>query len=38
MREVMDREVPSEKITSAQTLPYKAIKVVNAETGEQIFH
>ena len=38
MREVMDREVPSDTIISAsQTCPYKAIKVVDAETGEQIF-
>jgi ferredoxin/predicted CopG family antitoxin len=38
MREVMDREVPSEKILSAvQTCPYKAIRVVDAESGEQIF-
>jgi ferredoxin/predicted CopG family antitoxin len=38
MRDVMDREVPSEKIISAaQTCPYKAIIVRDAETGEQIF-
>ncbi len=38
MREVMDREVPSDTIISAsQTCPYKAIKVVDAETCEQIF-
>ena len=38
MRDVMDREVPSEKILAAsQTCPYKAIKVVDAETGEQLF-
>jgi ferredoxin/predicted CopG family antitoxin len=38
MREVMDREVHSEPIISAaQTCPYKAIKIVDAETGEQIF-
>lgn len=37
MRDVMDREVPSEKIISAaQTCPYKAIRVVDAETGEHI--
>lgn len=37
MRDVMDREVPSEKIlAAAQTCPYKAIKVKDAETGEQI--
>jgi len=38
MRDVMEREVPSEKILAAsQTCPYKAIKVVDAETGEQLF-
>ena len=38
MREVMDREVPSDTIISAsQTCPYKAIKVADEETGEQIF-
>jgi ferredoxin/predicted CopG family antitoxin len=38
MREVMDREIPSEKILSAaQTCPYKAIHVKDATTGEQIF-
>lgn len=38
MRDVMDREVPSEKIiAAAQTCPYKSIKVIDAETGEQIF-
>jgi ferredoxin len=38
MREVMDREVASEPIISAaQTCPYKAIKILDAETGEQIF-
>lgn len=38
MRDVMDREVPSDKIvTAAQTCPYKAIKIIDAETGEQIF-
>lgn len=38
MKDVMDREVPSEKIISAaQTCPYKAIRVIDAETGEQIF-
>lgn len=38
MREVMDREVPSEKIMSAsQTCPYKAIRVVDAESGDQLF-
>ncbi|MDG6905324.1 MAG: ferredoxin [Nitrososphaerota archaeon] len=38
MRDVMDREIPSEKIiTAAQNCPYKAIKIVNAETGEQLF-
>ena len=37
MREVMDREVPSEKIlAAAQTCPYKAIKIIDAETGEQV--
>ena len=37
MRDVMDREVPSEKIiAAAQTCPYKAIKVRDAETGEMI--
>ena len=38
MRDVMDREVPSEKIiAAAQTCPYKAIKVRDAESGEIIF-
>ena len=38
MRDVMDREVPSEKIlAAAKTCPYKAIKVIDAETGEVIF-
>ena len=38
MRDVMDREVPSEKILAAsQTCPYKAINIVDAETGEQLF-
>jgi len=38
MRDVMDREVPSERIVAAaQTCPYKAIKVRDAETGEMIF-
>ena len=38
MRDIMDREVPSEKIiAAAQTCPYKSIKVTDAETGEQIF-
>lgn len=38
MRDVMDREVPSEKIiVAAQTCPYKAIRIKDAETGEQIF-
>lgn len=38
MREVMDREVPSEEILSAaQTCPYKAIRIKDSETGEQIF-
>lgn len=38
MREVMDREIPSEEILSAaETCPYKAIKVKDAETGDQIF-
>ncbi|MDH2900427.1 MAG: ferredoxin [archaeon] len=38
MKEVMDREVPSEKLmAAAQTCPYKAIRVVDAETREQIF-
>lgn len=38
MREVMDREIPSERIFSAaETCPYKAIRVVDAETGEQVF-
>jgi ferredoxin/predicted CopG family antitoxin len=38
MKEVMDREVPSEKIISAaQTCPYKSIRIIDAETGEQIF-
>jgi ferredoxin/predicted CopG family antitoxin len=38
MRDVMDREVPSEKILSAaETCPYKAIIVKDAETGEQLF-
>jgi ferredoxin/predicted CopG family antitoxin len=38
MRDVMDREVHSEKILSAaQTCPYKAITVKDAETSEQIF-
>jgi len=38
MRDVMAREVPSEKILSAaQTCPYKAIHVKDADTGEQLF-
>ena len=38
MRDVMDREVHSDKILSAaQTCPYKAITVKDAETGEQLF-
>lgn len=38
MRDVMDREVHSDKILSAaQTCPYKAIVVKDAETGEQLF-
>lgn len=38
MRDVMDREVHSERIlTAAQSCPYKAIIVKDAETGEQIF-
>jgi ferredoxin/predicted CopG family antitoxin len=38
MKKVMDREVSSDSIISAsQTCPYKAIKVADAETGEQIF-
>lgn len=38
MRDVMDREVPSERIiAAAKTCPYKAITVRDAETGELIF-
>ena len=38
MRDVMDREVPSEKIVIAvQSCPYKAITLKDAETGEQLF-
>lgn len=38
MRDVMDREIPSEKIlTAAQNCPYRAIKIIDAETGEQLF-
>jgi len=38
MREVMDREIHSEKIlTAVQSCPYKAITLKDAETGEQIF-
>jgi ferredoxin/predicted CopG family antitoxin len=38
MRDIMDREVSSEKIiAAAQTCPYRSIKVIDAETGEQIF-
>ena len=38
MREVMEGEVPSEKIfAAAETCPYKAIKIRDAETGEVIF-
>jgi len=38
MRDVMDREVHSEKIlTAVQSCPYKAITLKDAETGEQIF-
>ncbi len=38
MREVMDREVPGEKIlAAAQTCPYKAIRIKDAESGEIIF-
>lgn len=38
MKDVQDREVPSEKIiVSAQMCPYKAITVKDAESGEQIF-
>lgn len=38
MKDVMDREVPSENIlVAAQNCPYKAIKIVDAETGEQLF-
>jgi ferredoxin/predicted CopG family antitoxin len=38
MRDVMDREIESEKIlVAAQTCPYRAIKVVDAESGEQLF-
>ena len=37
MRDVMDREVPSDKIiAAAQTCPYKAIRVVDAESEVQI--
>jgi len=38
MRDVMDREVHSEKIlTAVQSCPYKAITLKDLETGEQIF-
>jgi len=38
MRDIMDREVPSEKImTAVESCPYKAITVIDAETGEQLF-
>jgi ferredoxin/predicted CopG family antitoxin len=38
MKEVMDREIHSEKITTAaQTCPYKAIRIIDAETGQQAF-
>lgn len=38
MKDVMDREVPSEKIVIAvQSCPYKAITLKDAETGEQLF-
>ena len=37
MRDVLDREVPSDKIiAAAQTCPYKAIRVVDAESEVQI--
>jgi len=38
MREVMDQEIPSEKIlAAAETCPYKAIRVKDAESGEELF-
>jgi len=38
MKDVQDREVPSDKIiVSAQMCPYKAITLKDAESGEQIF-
>ena len=38
MKDVMDREVHSEKIeTAVRSCPYKAIVLTDAETGEQIF-
>jgi ferredoxin len=38
MKDVMDREIHSEKIlTAVESCPYKAITVKDAETGEQIF-
>jgi ferredoxin/predicted CopG family antitoxin len=38
MREVMDRELPSDKIlAAAETCPYKAIRVKDAESGEDLF-
>jgi len=38
MKDIMDREILSEKIlTAVQSCPYKAIIVKDAETGEQVF-
>jgi ferredoxin/predicted CopG family antitoxin len=38
IRDVMEGEVPSERIfAAAETCPYKAIKIKDAETGESIF-
>jgi len=38
MKDVQDREIPSEKIiVAAQMCPYKAIIVKDAESGEQLF-
>ena len=38
MKDVMDREIPSEKIiAAAQTCPYKAIRVIDAESELQVF-
>ena len=38
MKDVMDREVHSEKIlTAVQSCPYKAIILKDAESGEQLF-